>query len=291
MRASLSDQLKLKVRNFHERIEASKDSHPVNFDDVWTLAGYSRRDNAKRALKGPGIDGKIIFLRPEEVSGLLHRSVELNYSDPKRGPPPETILMTVGAFKLFCMRAPTEQGKQICEYYIEMEDIAREALKVAAAVASGDVTAPKAVTAAGAKRLRQFEDTINITAKKMKSYEAQRNDEITQIRALAVKARQRADERDEAVRQANAEIHEYHRARDAHVEQAKRIHEEQERLRRRYNTVTAKIAHLTSAADADFAAVKQDMEREMRERQHAWVLKHQQHGGVVTPAMETALRP
>ena len=147
------------------------------------------------------------------------------------------------------------------------------------------------MTAAGAKRLRQFEDTINITAKKMKSYEAQRNDEITQIRALAVKARQRADERDEAVRQANAEIQEYQRARDAHVEQATRIHEEQERLRRRYNTVTAKIAHLTSAADADFAAVKQDMEREMRERQHAWVLKHQQHGGVVTPAMKTALRP
>ena len=65
MRASLSDQLKLKVRNFHERIEASKDSHPVNFDDVWTLAGYSTKGNAKRCLKGPGIDGEIILLNSQ----------------------------------------------------------------------------------------------------------------------------------------------------------------------------------------------------------------------------------
>ena len=46
----------------------------------------------------------------------------------------------------------------------------------------------------------------------------------------------------QAVRQANLEIQEYKRATDAHVEQATRIHQEQERLRRRYNTVTANIA-------------------------------------------------
>ena len=46
----LADDVKMEVKRFHDRISASTESHPVNFDDVWALAGYSRKDSAKRAL-------------------------------------------------------------------------------------------------------------------------------------------------------------------------------------------------------------------------------------------------
>lgn len=82
---ALPEAVKLEVRRFHESIQASTESHPVKFDDVWALAGYSRKDSAKRALKGPGIDGEI----------SLHTPVEPNKSTPHNK---ETILMTVRGF-------------------------------------------------------------------------------------------------------------------------------------------------------------------------------------------------
>ena len=95
-------KVKMEVKRFHDRINASTDTHPVDFDDVWTLAGYSRKDSAKRA-------GEII----------LHTSVEVSPEDcvnkipPKRGPAPETILMTVRGFKHFCLMAPGKRGAQM----------------------------------------------------------------------------------------------------------------------------------------------------------------------------------
>lgn len=65
----LADDVKMEVKRFHDRISASAAAgtrHPVNFDDVWALAGYSRKDSAKRALKGPGIDGEISLHTPVE---------------------------------------------------------------------------------------------------------------------------------------------------------------------------------------------------------------------------------
>lgn len=50
----LADDVKMEVKRFHDRISASTESHPVNFDDVWALAGYSRKNNAKRALRFAG---------------------------------------------------------------------------------------------------------------------------------------------------------------------------------------------------------------------------------------------
>ena len=87
----LADDVKMEVKRFHDRISASTESHPVNFDDVWALAGYSRKNNAKRALKGPGIDGEILLLNPELKSPG-------NKSTPQMGRPSETILMTVRGF-------------------------------------------------------------------------------------------------------------------------------------------------------------------------------------------------
>ena len=201
----LADDVKMEVKRFHDRISASTAAgtrHPVNFDDVWALAGYSTKGNAKRALKGPGIDGEIIFITNDKVSNC-------NKSTSKRGPAPETILMTVRGFKHFCLMAPGERGAQIRDYYISLEHIAYAALDVAQGVANGDV-AVTATTAGGLKRLRKFEDTLAITTKKLRSFETQRDDDIAQINHYNDMARRRADERDADIlrlrREAEADI-------------------------------------------------------------------------------------
>ena len=182
----LADDVKMEVKRFHDRISTSTESHPVKFDDVWTLAGYSTKGNAKRALKGPGIDGEIILITNDKVSPQTCG----NKSTSKRGPAPETILMTVRGFKHFCLMAPGKRGAQIRDYYISLEHIAYAAIDVAQGVANGDV-AVTATTAAGGKRLRKFEDTLAITTKKLRSFETQRDDDVAQVKIGRASCRER----------------------------------------------------------------------------------------------------
>lgn len=98
----------------------------VNFDDVWHLAGYSRKDHAKHALKKESRDGEIILPKIREVSGDPTGS---NKATSKRGPAPETILLTVQLFKRFCLAAPGEQGRAIREYYVELEESVADVLE------------------------------------------------------------------------------------------------------------------------------------------------------------------
>ena len=130
------EQRKLELKPFFEAIRDSEEQYPVNFDDVWHICGYSRKDVAKRALKGPGIDGEILLQvsrRPAEKS--------INNITPQKGRPAETILMTVRGFKHFCLMAPGERGAQIRDYFISLEEIAHAALQVADAVSRGDIAA------------------------------------------------------------------------------------------------------------------------------------------------------
>ena len=286
----LADDVKMEVKRFHDRISASTAAgtrHPVNFDDVWALAGYSRKDSAKRALRGPGIDGEV----------LLHTSVgkSSNKSTPQMGRPSETILMTVRGFKHFCLMAPGKRGAQIRDYYISLEHIAYAAIDVAQGVANGDVVVT-ATTAAGGKRLRKFEDTLAITTKKLRSFETQRDDDVAQVNLLNNKARRRADERDADIlrlrREAEADIAEYHEARDRHIEHAMLMHEEQQRLQKRRDSIVAQHTQLKNemeAADADFAALQRQLVDEMQARQRAWVREQQANGRVLSSAMESVL--
>ena len=281
----LADDVKIEVKRFHDRISAlaaAGTRHPVNFDDVWTLAGYSRKDSAKRALKGPGIDGEI----------SLHTPVEPNKSTPHNK---ETILMTVRGFKHFCLMAPGKRGAQIRDYYISLEHIAYAAIDVAQGVANGDVTVT-ATTDAGGKRLRKFEDTLAITTKKLRSFETQRDDDVAQVNHYNNMARRRADERDavilQARREAEADIAEYYEARDEHIEHAMLMHEEQQRLQKRRDSIVAQHTQLKNeldSADADFAALQRQLVDEMQARQRAWVMEQQANGRVLSSAMESVL--
>lgn len=83
-----------------------------DFDDVWRFAGYSTKGNAKRALKGPGLDGEVVFADKYPV-GTIERKMAQNSERLT-----ETILLTPRGVRHFCMKAPGVRGMEIRDHFI-----------------------------------------------------------------------------------------------------------------------------------------------------------------------------
>jgi phage anti-repressor protein len=79
---------------------------PVDFDKAWQIAGYARKDVAKRRL------------------AKLNEGIDFStdkWKTPQGGRSRENINLTCDAFKHFCLLAETEEGSQIRQYFIECE--------------------------------------------------------------------------------------------------------------------------------------------------------------------------
>lgn len=100
------------IRQWMEQ-ERGGESFPVPFDNVWAMAGYSRKSVALRHF--PKLEEGIDFCTDRcKTTG--------------RGRPRKVYRLTTDALKHFCMMAGTEQGRQIRQYFIEVEKaIAHEA--------------------------------------------------------------------------------------------------------------------------------------------------------------------
>lgn len=88
----------------------------IVFSKVWHFLGYSRIDNAVRALKNKleqGIDW-IVFLTKAENS---------------EGRPREDYRLSVDGFKMLCMMAETEEGRATRLHFIRAEEKYRESLE------------------------------------------------------------------------------------------------------------------------------------------------------------------
>lgn len=101
-----SEDEQLFVQSFKTYLEYGNDDKKfiINFDDIWTWIGFTRKDNAKRLLIKSFIKDVDFILLKEETNN-------------------ETILMTVNTFKKFCMKASTKRADEVCNYYIKMENI------------------------------------------------------------------------------------------------------------------------------------------------------------------------
>jgi hypothetical protein len=80
---------------------------PVPFEIALTIAGYSNKANAKRALS-------------ELCEGVEYSSYLMK--TPKGGRPSEVIMLSIKGFKEFCLLARTTQGKAIRLYFIDAEE-------------------------------------------------------------------------------------------------------------------------------------------------------------------------
>jgi hypothetical protein len=87
----------------------------VDLDQIWPWIGYSEKGVAKRALlKAECLE--------ENKDYVIQKSLDTSAKQSERGGQNrETILLTINAFKKFCMMAGTRQAYKMHDYYIKLE--------------------------------------------------------------------------------------------------------------------------------------------------------------------------
>jgi hypothetical protein len=98
----------------------SRTDFVIDLDNVWEWLGFSNKDKAKRLLKNN-------FILDKDYKCL----VTLKGDQKKQGSGghnKETIMMTVKAFKSFCLKAGTQKADQVHEYYMKLEETLQEVI-------------------------------------------------------------------------------------------------------------------------------------------------------------------
>ena len=93
----------------------SNEEFPIDFNVAWQWIEYSRKDVAKEH-----------FMRCNFLKGMDYGIYRTSQENSNGGRPTEKILLTVDCFKMWCMLANTEKGKQVRMYFLECERIAKK---------------------------------------------------------------------------------------------------------------------------------------------------------------------
>lgn len=88
----------------------SEQEFPVDFDDAWHWIGYSTKGNAKAAFEAAGF-----------VENVDYKVFMINHKNSNGGRPRQKIMLTVEAFKMFCMMAGTQKGREVRLYFLRCE--------------------------------------------------------------------------------------------------------------------------------------------------------------------------
>ena len=113
-----SEQQVLFVASFYSFLNYDqKKDFVIDLDDVWKWLGFQQKVKAKALL---------------EKHFTIERDYVISLSQPgkhvKGGQNKEVIMLTVRAFKLFCLKAGTKKAEDIHEYYIKLNELLHEVL-------------------------------------------------------------------------------------------------------------------------------------------------------------------
>ena len=97
----------------------SKTDFVIDLDNVWKWLGFGQKDSAKKVLEK-------FFVINKDYNSLLRRSPEQKKG--RGGHNKETFMLTINAFKRFCLKAETKKADQIHEYYIKLEETLHEVI-------------------------------------------------------------------------------------------------------------------------------------------------------------------
>jgi phage anti-repressor protein len=96
---------------------------PVDFEEGWQWLGYSSKHKAKEKLKRnfeEGIDFEV----------FTQMGVNSTRQGVQGGRPSEKIFLSIDCFKSLGMMAGTSKGKEVRQYFLKCERIAKKALEV-----------------------------------------------------------------------------------------------------------------------------------------------------------------
>jgi anti-repressor protein len=98
----------------------SSDPYPIDFDDAWKWIGYSSKQKARNKLFHnfePKIDYTVLLNQMGKQNG-------------RGGHNREQIRLTIDCFKSLAMMAGTSKGKEVRQYFLKCERIAKQAVEV-----------------------------------------------------------------------------------------------------------------------------------------------------------------
>ena len=92
----------------------------IDLDNVWQWLGFGQKVNAKRLLEKNFIENSDYKIFAPEVAGAK--------KDGSGGYNKEIIMLTINAFKRFCLKTGTKKADEIHKYYIKMEKVLQDVL-------------------------------------------------------------------------------------------------------------------------------------------------------------------
>jgi hypothetical protein len=118
------DEQHLFVASFYCYLNCIENEFIIDLDNIWQWLGFKQKQNAKTLLEKQfrnEIDYKILLMQQHKL--------KKDGKDGRGGHLHQTIMLTIEAFKLFCITAGTERAKQIHKYYIKLERTLQEVIK------------------------------------------------------------------------------------------------------------------------------------------------------------------
>lgn len=101
----------------------SKKDFVVDLDNVWKWLEFTNKANAKRLLEK-------CFIKDIDYKNLLDAHVEQDLSEKKHGGHNKEIFMlTIKAFKSFCLKAGTKKADEVHDYFMKLEEILHEVVQ------------------------------------------------------------------------------------------------------------------------------------------------------------------
>ena len=105
------------VSSFYCYLNYNETDFAIDLDNIWQWLGFSQKMTAKRLLEN-------CLINNEDYKNQIYFDVK---QDKKHGGHnKETIMLTIPAFKRFCLKAGTKKADEIHKYYIKMEKIIQE---------------------------------------------------------------------------------------------------------------------------------------------------------------------
>ncbi len=104
------------LAHFYCYLNYDKTDFVVDLDFFWRWMGFSRKDPAKRLLE------------TQFVVDIDYKVFHSKVGSSKGGRPIEKMMLTINAFKKFCLKAGTTKADEIHNYYIKLEELLYETI-------------------------------------------------------------------------------------------------------------------------------------------------------------------
>jgi phage anti-repressor protein len=106
------------VSSFYCYLNYDEGEFVIDLDSVWQWLAFSQKIRAKELLEKNFVENTDYTIIAPQHYGAK--------KDARGGHNKETIMLTIPAFKRFCLKAGTKKANEIHEYYLKMEKIIQE---------------------------------------------------------------------------------------------------------------------------------------------------------------------